>query len=228
MAIGISRPVVAYTDNADGTAYTSANTWTPNANDTIVGFVQASGTVAASPTLTGGSLTWTLQASATSNSGANTLYCYTTVVASALLITPVFTCTLDAATGVVMAFLTFTGENTASPVVQFKTKNSTTGSNPTITFDSNLTTTSGYAMAIACAANPPSITEPTGWTESDDAGHTSPTDGLEVSWRAGGESGATITATRGSINHGIIAIEIAVAAGAATVTVGKLMTMGVG
>ena len=225
MAIGIAHSAAAYTSNADGTVYTSDQTWTPAVGDVIVGFIQASGTTAASPTLAGGlGFTWTLQGSATSNSGANTLYCYTTVAGSAVLITPVFTCSADAATGVVMSFLTFTGADTTTPVVQFKTKDSTTGSNPSITYNSNLSTMNGYAMAVACAANPPSVTAPTNWTGGDNAGHTSPSDGVTVMYRAGGETGATITSSRASINHGIFAIEIAAIAGSAVGTASGIGT----
>ncbi len=222
-------PAATYIDNSDLSIYTSTTTWTPAASDVIVGFIVASGTTLASPTLTSVSETWTLQTSATFNSGVSTIYCFTCpITGTPTLTTPVFNCTGDAATGCAMAFITFTGADTSSPVVQFKVKNSTATTNPSITFDSNLNTNNGYCMCIAMAANPPSITPATGWSESDDTGYGSPTTGLEVSYRATGESGATITTTRASsTNHGIVAIEIKAAAGGA-VTVQPFTLLGVG
>lgn len=215
MAIAVAEPAVTYKDNADRSVYTSTNTWTPAANDVIVAFITATACTEAAPTLTSLSETWTLQTSATFNSGASTVYCFTTAITGTpTLTTPVFTCTPTTATGCTMSFLTFTGAATSSFVVQTKIKNSTTGSNPTITFASNLNTNNGYGWGVAVPANPAGVTEPGSWTETEDTGHTSPSTGIEVAYRAGGESGATITGTRSSINHGIIGIEIAVVAGA--------------
>lgn len=226
MAISISPPVAIYKDSSNAALYTSTNTWTPTANDTIVGFITAAG-YTGTPSLAGGSLTWSLQTSATFNSGASTLYCFTTTVSSALLITPAFTCT-GGATGCMMYFLTFTGQDTSTPIVQTKIKNSTTGANPSITFDANLNTNNGYATAYSYATNSTTaMTAPTSWTKDVEDGHTSPTTGMAVCHRAGGESGATITATRTSINHGIIGIEIKVAASGAT-RVPQLTMLGVG
>lgn len=231
MAIAIAEPAAIYIDSSDASIYTSTNTWTPAANDVIVGFISATGTTLASPTLTSLSETWTLQTSATFNSGVNTIYCFTTAITGTpTLTTPVFNCTGDSATGCIMAFLTFTGADTSSPVVQTKIKNSTTGSNPSIIFDASLNTNNGYAFASANTANPYTMTSaPTGWSIFNDTGHGSPTAGFWDGYRAGGESGTTITATRGSINHGIIGIEIKATSSASVTSIwGNLQMMGVG
>lgn len=215
MAIGTSEPVAEYVSNADASSYTHSSSYTPAANSIQVIFVTATACTLASPTISGGS-GWstapTLITSATFNSGVSTLYCFVgRAGASPGSFTCTFDCTGDAATGCMMAFVAFTGAASSSYTVQTKVKNSTTGTNPSITFDANLNTNNGYAFACANPANPAGITETGSWTESVDTGHTSPTTGLFVQHRAGGESGATVTTTRaGSINHGIIGIEIAV------------------
>ena len=215
MAIGSSEPVAEYVSNADASSYTHSSSYTPAANSIQVIFVTATACTLASPTISGGS-GWstapTLITSATFNSGVSTLYCFVgRAGASPGSFTCTFDCTGDAATGCMMAFVAFTGTAASSYVVQTKVKNSTASTNPSITFDANLNTNNGYAFACANPANPAGITETGSWTESVDTGHTSPTTGLFVQHRAGGESGATVTTTRaGSINHGIIGIEIAV------------------
>lgn len=215
MAIAISEPVAEYVSNADASSYTHGSSYTPTANSLQVIFVGATATVAASPTISGGS-GWTtaptLQPTkGTWNGGANTIYCFVGLAgASPGSFTPVFDCTGDAATGCTMSFFEITGAATSSYVVQMAAINSVIGANPTFTFGSALNTNNAYCAVICNTANPATITPPTSWTETVDSGHTSPTTGVWAGYRAGGETGTTITATKASSTHGGLAIEIAV------------------
>lgn len=227
MALAVSEPVAEYISNSDASSYTHSSSYTPTANSLQVIFVGATGTVAASPTLTGGS-GWTtaptLQATKGSwNAGANTIYCFVGLAgASPGSFTAVFDCTGDAATGCTMSFFEITGAATSSYVVQMAAINSVVGANPTFTFGSNLNTNNCYLAAICTTTNPANVTEPSGWaTERVDSGHTSPTTGIWAGYRVNGESGTTITATKASSTHGGLAIEIAAASGATYTLTGQ-------
>ena len=211
MALGITQPLAAFVDNVDRNSYTASG-FTPAAGSVILIFCTMTG-FTGTPTISGGSgwdITPVFETTATFNSGVSTLGLIKGVAGgSPGSFAAAIGCT--GATGCMMSFFQITGANTVTPVVQTKIKNSTTGSNPSITFDANLNTNNCYLEGIAVPANPAGVTPPSSWTESDDTGHTSPATGLETSYRINGESGATITATRSSINHGIIGVEIAVA-----------------
>ncbi len=220
--MAVSEPVVEFVSNADASSYTHTSSFTPAANSVILIFVTATACTLSAPTISGGS-GWSIapdiEANCTFNSGVSSIYAFIGVAgASPGSFTCTFDCTGDPATGCTMSFLQFTGANTTTPLAQFKIKNSTASTNPSITADSNLQTGNAYALCVANPANPAGITETTNWTETVDTGHTSPTTGVFVQYRDGGESGATVTTTRaGSVNHGIILIEIA--AGSADKTV---------
>lgn len=227
MAITENTPYLsAFTDNVDRSTYT-LTAWTPTANTAFTLFVTLSG-FTGTPTISGGSgwaVSPALSTSATWNSGASTLHLFWGVAgASPGSFTPSIGAS-GGATGCIAWPQEWSGCDLTTPIKQTKVKNSTTGSNPTITFDATTISTSGIAMAIACAANPPTITCDANLAEECDAGHTSPTSGLEVAENDSGLTLTTLTATRSSINHGIVAVEIQVPIVAGT-KVSKLMMMG--
>lgn len=233
MAITYTKPVVDFTSASDASTYTHGSSYTPTANTYQTIYVTATATTAVA-TMTGGS-GWTtaptLITSATFNAGASTLYLFGGLAGgSPGSWTPVFDCTGDAATGCMMVFAEWTGFDTSTPIRQTKVKSDTVGANPTITFDSAVLTTSGGMMAIAITnSNPANITCDATISEVADIGHSSPTCGLEVAEWESGITASTLTATRTSVTHGILAFEIQVTVAASTPTPGGLMSlMGVG
>lgn len=227
----VANPVAAYITNTDASTYTHSSSYTPTADTLQVIFVAATGTVAATPTLTGGS-GWstspTLQATKGDwNSGANTIYCFVGKAGgSPGSFTAVFDCTGDAATGCSMVFFEISGMDATTPVRQMGAINSVVGANPTISFSSNLLTTSSYLAMICTTANPAAITGGP-LTESVDSGHTSPTTGIWAGSADQGETGTTLAWTKASTTHGALAIEIQDTVVAGTQAPGRML-MGMG
>lgn len=209
-AIGVSEPAGATetASSTDATSYTGPGPWTPAANSILVAGVAATSTVLANPTMTGGGLTWTLRSSSLYNA-ISTVYVFTAVAgASPSSTTITFDCTGDGATGAVIGVVEVTGGNTSNPVRQFKANNATS-TNPTWTLDTAMDTNNGYFAFYGAPKNPPGTAAPTSWTLSLDTGHTSPTNGAAGAFRAGGETGTTVTFTDvDSLAWGGVAIEI--------------------
>lgn len=194
MAIAASRPVsgLASTSNLSSYAMTA---FTPSANCLLVVLVGAQGTVQATPTMTGGSLTWTREAIANNigGSGASQVIFWAKVGGSPVSTAPTFDCTGDAGTGCFMTVIEFTGYdvNAANPIQQTKMPTAaTTSTDANITFASALNTLNGYAIAWGGGLAAGSSAAPSGWTEADDMGFASPTSNMSTAYRAGGESTA--------------------------------------
>lgn len=205
MAIAISEPVAEYSNTSNATSY-ALGAFTPTANSFLVCMVFCTGTVAAG-SMSGGGLTWTRQQSILYNA-VDTAYLFTAPVGSSpVSTTPTFSCTGDAGTGCVMMIFQFTGHNAANPIVQSDAE-ARTGANPVITLPGNMVTTNGYAAGFGMPRNPPTSTQPTNWSEIADTGYGSPTAGATGAYRAGGETGTTITFTSLSAAYGILAIEV--------------------
>lgn len=185
--ITASDPIAGVASTAQASSY-AMSAFTPTAQSLLVVFVFATGTVAAAPTMTGGSLTWTREASQTI--GANSLHIFWARVGGSPVSTTItFDCTGDAGTGAVMSVIQFLGYDqiVINPIRQLRQNTATTTStNANITFPSALVTTNGYAAAFygGLAAN--SSTPPTGWTEADDIAYSTPSTNQGVAYRAGG------------------------------------------
>lgn len=203
--VAISEPVAELVSSTDTTSY-AMTAYTPTANSIQVVYVFASGTVAAG-TMTGGSLTWIKAGSVASNGGADTTYVfYARVGASPASTAPTFDCTGDAATGVVLTAFQLTGVHWANPLRQLKT-GAATAANPSVTMNIALKTGNGYTVGAQVPRNPATYTPPASWTEIADTGHTTPTKGAEAAFRAGGETGTTVTLTGASGAYGMIVAE---------------------
>ena len=195
MPIAASRPVAGLSVTTNLSSY-AMTAFTPTANSLLVVFVSAVGTVAAAPTMTGGSLTWTRELHLTSISGSVTTQAifWAKVGGSPVSTAPTFDCTGDAATGCSMTCIQFTGydSNAANPIQQTKISAVlTNGTNGTITFDAALNTLNGYAIALVGAfTTAGNVTPPASWTEADDGGVGSPGQSLCTAYRAGGETTA--------------------------------------
>lgn len=206
-AIGVTEPVAEVASTSNATSY-AMTAFTPSANSTLVVMVFASGTVGAG-TMTGGSLSWTRKTSILFNSTSTAYVFWANTGSSPASTTITFDCSADAATGAVMTAFQFTDSDvvTADPIKQVKTA-ATTAANPTITFDAAMGTLNGYAAGFSVPRSPPASTPPTSWTEIADTGYSTPTGGASAAYRAGGETGSTVTFTSASAAYGMIAVEV--------------------
>lgn len=225
MALAASEAAAETADTSNTTSYAGTN-FTPSANNLLLYFVNAAGTVAVA-TMSGGSLTWTRQDSQLNDNGVDTLYVFTAPTGSSpASCTPTFDCTGDAATGVTMCGYTISGYNTSSPIVQI-VKGSGNAANPAVTF-ATLNTNNAYFIGVGVNRTAPAVDPPSGsWTEICDTGHSSPGGGLQSSFRVNGETGTTYTCNAASSRYAIIGVEIAVAPTAgASMSINMLMGMG--
>lgn len=214
--ISVSRPVAGSASTTNASSYAWGASFTPTANSFLVVFVYSTGSVTASPTMTGGSLTWTLQSSAiNAASSGNSIYCFTAPVgASPSSTTITFDCTGDASTGVLMSLAQFTGQSTSGTIAQVKINtSSTTSTNANFSFNSSVSTNNGYFIGWVDASPSANVsTAPSNWTEADDIAISSPNANIATAYRSGGEttSGA-FTFTNGSATWLSFGIEVNVA-----------------
>lgn len=196
------------------TSYASAS-HTPPGNQTLLYFVQASGTVAATPTLTASanSLTFTLVTTSTKNSSADTQYVFVAdqaTPASPSAMTVTFDCTGDAATGAIISGVAYdiTRVGTNAILQTAKVDNVAGGTAPSTTFSSAAQTGNPTIFAFHVNVTTGS-TPPTNWTEQVDTNFSTPAQGGGYATRDSGFTGTTITL--GSSTNGAcsaIAIEL--------------------
>lgn len=223
MTIAISEPVAELADATDATSY-ALGAFTPSANATLLCFVAAENTTAVA-TMTGGSLTWTLKTSVAFNGGASTLYVFwANTGASPASCTATFDCTGDGATACMMMMFELTGTDlvASDPIRQVKTA---TGSStaPAVTFDAAMLAVNGYCAAFGLNANPPTASPPSGWTEIMDSGVGGGSQqpfAASGAYRAGGETGSTVTFASSAGQWGIIAVEVIAAVTEAATSLG--------
>jgi hypothetical protein len=212
-AIGVSEPVAEIASTSNSATY-AFGAFTPSSNAVLVIIAAASGEAITTATVTGG-LTWKQKCAVTYNSTsrAYALWAYTGSSPGSLTFTIDFGA--DSATGIVMSMYQFTGVQLGStdPILQCAT-NATTAANPVATFASAMNTNNGYAAAFGMGRNPPTSTPPASWTETHDTGYGTPTSGAAGAYRAGGETGTTVTFTSASADYGIIAVEVCESAAA--------------
>lgn len=231
MAIGVTEAVAEVASTANATSY-AMGAFTPAADSTLVVMVAGIATVAAAPTMTGGSLTWTLEVAdlAVGGSVDSQYMFWANTGASPGSTTITFDCTGDAATGCFMTCHQFTGSdvNAASPIRQTVVSNSggVAVADPSATFASALLTGNGYCAMSVCARNPFVAAPPSGWTEDADTGIATPDRGMTSAFRAGGETGTVITFTATSVVWAMMAAEVKEAG--AVVAPKRMSLLGVG
>lgn len=184
-------------DTTDGTSFASGS-FTPTANDLLVVFVAAMGTVAAAPTMTDSQgLGFTRITSFLWNVSTARLYLFVAdALAAASSMTVTFDCTGDDATNcqiVVAGVSGMTAVGSAAVVQSSGQHNGANGATPAPVFAGSCVTTNPTLGAVADTRNPAAETAPTDWTELADTGIDTPTGGLEYVKRASGFTGTTIT-----------------------------------
>ena len=128
---------------------------------------------------------WNIQVSIGSSTAHTSLWTTQSPVAASTIITVSFT----GATGInaevfEIPFGTLAQVNTAAGV---------SSATPAVAMGGAFNTSSAGVAFLFSLVNPPAVTEPSGWTESSDTGHTLPTEGIETAFINGGETGTTIT-----------------------------------
>lgn len=209
-AIGVSEPVIEVATTTNSSTY-AFGAFTPSNGSVLVIIAAISGTATTTATVTGG-LTWTQKCAVTYNTTDRTYVLWAKVPDAPGSLTFTVDTGADAGTGAVMAMYQFTGADviTPDPIKQCAT-NATTAANPVATFSTALGTNNGYAAAFGMPRNPPTSTPPTSWTETHDTGYATPASGGSGAYRAGGETGTTVTFTSASAAYGIAAVEVYVA-----------------
>lgn len=205
MAISISEPVAETADTSNTNTYT-LGAFTPTANALLVVFAFATGTVAAA-TMTGGGMQWFRVASQLFNT-TDTAYVFVAQApASPSSTTVTFDCTGDNATGCILMAFQVTGHNPFVPIKQVVTGANAGSANPALTVGT-MNTNNGYCAGFGMPRNPPTSAPPTSWTEIADIGVNLPAQGGTGAFRAGGETGTTVTFTSSSAAWGAVFIEI--------------------
>lgn len=207
-AIGVSEPVAEVASTTNSATY-AFGAFTPTANSVLVIIAALSGTATTTATVTGTSFIWTQKCAVTFNTTDRVYVLWAKVGSTTPSTTATVDVTGDNATGAVMAMYQFTGSDifTPDPIKQCAT-NATTAANPVATFGTALGTNNGYAAAFGMPRNPPTSTAPGSWTETHDTGYSTPTSGGSGGYRAGGETGTTVTFTSASAAYGIAAVEV--------------------
>jgi hypothetical protein len=200
---------VATNDSTNTTSYLST-AFTPAANDLIVVFVSAAGTVAVGTMSDSQGLGFTKITSALKSASGDTLYLFVAnALAAASSMTVTFDCTGDAATGATSVVYSVSGMSRtgADAVLQSaKEDNQASGGTPGPAFASACQTDNPTLGAVFNSAGFPILPAPTGWTEDADTGFTVPTQSIETVHRDSGFTDTTITwgSTSGSAFGDII------------------------
>ncbi len=221
MSLTLAR---TYVSSANTTSY-ATTAFTPAANDLLIVFAVATGTVAVGGCTGSAGLTFTQITHAHKAAGADTLYAYvadqlTTAVSQTVTVTT----TGDAASGCAITVVRVSGSGLAgiAAIRQSAVQdNRTAGGTPAPVFPALPLTTNACLGFVANGRNPATMSPPAGWTEGADIGYTNPAAGAEVCWDESGVVGTTVTwATASTTAFGAIIVELSSGsqAGIATAT----------
>lgn len=188
---------VATPSTSNTTSYAAAS-FTPAVGDLIVVLVEASGTVAAAPTLTDNqSGTYTLIRQQLRNANADSQYLFVrnALVASAVGHILTFDCSSDAATGATVAAASVSGlsRTGASAVRQSAGNNGGSAVTPAATFGAACLTGNPVFAFASNTLNPAAFTPPATFAEKADTGYSTPAKGLEYATVDSGFTGTAVT-----------------------------------
>lgn len=222
LAAAVVDAVATTPSTSNTTSYASAS-FTPAAGDLLVVYVTASGTVAAGTMTDSQGLGFTKITSVLKNASADTVYMFVANnLAAATAMTVTFDCTGDAATGAIIQVARVSGmtKTGASAVRQTQTTaNGAAAGTPAATFASAALTGNPTLGVVGNSSSPATLTPPTGWTEREDQGYSTPTTGAEYATRDSGFTGTTITwASTSATAFGVIIAELDASAAPPTVT----------
>lgn len=189
---------VSTNSTSNTNSYTTGN-FTPSVGDLLVGFVIATATVAASPTLSNSAgTTFTKVGSYVKATSADTLYLFVanSLVTSATLQTCTFDCTGDNATGcnITIARISGMSRTGLDAIRQYNGQSNQAAGTPAPAFSSAALTGNLCMGFVGNATSPAGLTIPSGWTgEMTDTGYANPTTGAEGAYVNSGFTGTTVT-----------------------------------
>lgn len=214
MAVAISE--VAEVITTSNTDTITAGAFTPTANSILVALVSGKATVVA-PTMSDSEGSWTLKGSAyawpSGDDSHRTAVFWRKVGGSPISITPaaVFSGDDFSAAGLFIFEVIPDTVVSGDPIrqVAFNATPISAVADPNVTFLSALQTANGYVAHIMTGTqSSTAITAPSGWTETGEQGVSAPGTGSWGGFRAGGETGTTITATMAAAIWVMVAVEI--------------------
>lgn len=186
---------IATTTNA--ASYTSG-AFTPVAGNLLVAFVAASGSTGASPTLTDTqNIGWTLISSAVKAVSADTLYLFVSNRSCAASSTTVTFGTSGGGTAsgciILIAQVTLMTRFGQDASRQTARQQNIASATPAPAFGVAALTGNPTLGCILNGTNPATMTTPVSWTERQDVGYVTPTNGAEYVTRDSGFTGTTVT-----------------------------------
>lgn len=209
MATITGRSSSASTTNTTSYASTA---FTPAVGDLLVFMLVASGTASAGSITSSAGYTFTKVQEATLST-TNKLYVFVanSLVTAAVSQTLTFTCTDDAATGCFRVVASISGMSRAgaSAVRQSAARNSgTSGTTPAVALGAAALTGNPLIALLSNLSSPANIVHPSGWSEQNDSGYSTPTTGFQYANINSGFTGSTVTwgSTSGT-NYCALAVE---------------------
>lgn len=219
-----------------GTSGTSNRTATitPAVGDLFVVFCNASGNTNSAPTCSdnnGG--TYSLVGTAAKNSSADMMSCF---VRDSLLpnttstVVTVATGSNTAAEIVIVAVSGMAKSSSGAVRQSGKQANQAASTTPAPALPASALTVNVTLGAVGNTTTPATMTSPSGWTERQDVGQSTPSTGLEVVSRDSGFTGTTVTwgSTSGSAYASFVVELDGSDSGAAAVTLGSVSSSGAG
>jgi hypothetical protein len=158
-------------------------------------------TTAQPPTLTDDNSSGTYSrhgTAATKNTSADSMWVFIRDAAIAAASSTIFTMTQSGDSGGGLAVFSIGGGgiNGLSGIVQVGKQDNVASGTPSITMGAAIQTTSAVIGAVMTATNGTANTAPpTSWTEQYDQGYNTPATGIEVAYRASGETNTTVAWT---------------------------------
>lgn len=211
MATCTHKISTASTSNAGSYA---CGSFTPAVGDLLVVGVIASGTVAAGALTSSAGYTFAKIATAVKAASADTLYLFVAnqLVSAAAAQTVTFDCSGDNATGAVVSVVAVAGmaRTGANAVRQFGVQNNgAAAATPTVALAAAALTGNVMLGQMGNATSPATVTPPSGWTERNDTGYSTPTTGSEYATRDSGFTGSSVAwGSTSATAFGAIAAEL--------------------
>ena len=210
-SITITSPTLGVASTSNVASYALA-AFTPTANNLLIVFATVSGNTAAG-TVTGGGLTWVPITNVVFATGANIICAYYAKVgASPALTTVTYTTSGSNGSGAVLTILQAAGYDslTNNPIKQNTVTSSggISNANVSITFTSPIITTNAICATLGGGLTAGSITQPTGFTETDDIAYITPSTTGETCYATSGNTATTYAFTHATTFVGAIGLEI--------------------
>src|ERR1041385_155274 len=204
MAIAITKPSSQIGNTSNIAVYSMAPSFLPTANSRLIVFAHATGTVLGTITGAGG-LSWSvIQSMDPQALGSSSRILMADAGGNPSSVAINVDHTGDNATGCGAVALQVTGQE---PYIRQIAAVNSVANNPALTFPLAVDSNNAYMIGVVTSQQPV-FTAPAGWTTVA-ASYGTPTTGLFVGYRAGGETASTFVFSTGNVNVlGIFGVEL--------------------